>query len=148
MTTTYNAPSFANKNPVPDPGLAKASVNFRDIVTTTAALGLNDGGTFGYLPPNAVVVGGYAKFATAMDTNGAPTLTIDIGVTGAAQTFLAADTTARAGGTVSTIGKGYKNTSGAKEAITWLAHAAAATGAAGTIELHLSYFIEEPATSG
>jgi hypothetical protein len=147
MTTTYNAPSFSNKNPVPDPGLAKTTVNFRDIVTTTAALGLNDGGTFGYLPPNAVVTGGYAKFATAMDTASA-TLTIDIGVTGAAQTFLAADTTARAGGTVSTIGKGYKNTSGAKIAITWLAHAAATTGAAGTIELHLSYFIEEPATSG
>ena len=148
MTTTYNAPSYSNKAPTVTEGIAKVSLNFRDTVTTTAALGLNDGGTFGYLPPNAVVTGGYAKFATAMDTNGAPTLTIDIGVTGAAQTFLAADTTARAGGTVATIGKGYKNTSGAKQAITWLAHAAAATGAAGTIELHIPYFIEEPTTSG
>jgi len=148
MTTTYNAPGYTNKAPTPDPGLAKATVNFRDTVTTTAALGLNDGGILGYLPPNAVVTGGYAKFATAMDTNGAPTLTIDIGVTGAAQTFLAADTTARAGGTVSLGGKGYKNTTGAKIALTWLAHAAAATGAAGTIEVHIPYFIEEPATSG
>jgi hypothetical protein len=147
MTTTYNAPSYTNKSPVVTEGLARNLLSFRDVVTTTAALGLNDGGTFGYLPPNAVVVGGYAKFATAMDTASA-TLTIDIGVTGAAQTFLAADTTARAGGTVSTIGKGYKNTSGAKIAITWLAHAAATTGAAGTIELHLSYIVEEPTTSG
>lgn len=148
MTTTYNAPSYTNKVPVGDPGLGKVTNNFRDTVTIGAALGLNDGGTIGYLPPNAVVTGGYAKFATAMDTNGAPTLTVDLGVTGAAQTFLAADTTARAGGTVATIGKGYKNTTGAKIAITWLAHAAAATGAAGTIEVHLPYFIEEPATSG
>lgn len=147
MTTTYNAPSYTNKNPVVDPGYAKSIVAFRDTVTPTAALGLNDGGTFGYLPPNAVVLGGYAKFS-ALDT-GSPTLTVDIGVTGAAQTFLAADTTGRAGGTVATIGKGYKNTSGAKIAITWLAHAAASGGgAAGTMELHLSYFIEEPTTSG
>lgn len=148
MTTTYNAPSFTNKNPVVDPGYAKSIVAFRDTVSPSAALGLNDGGTVGYLPPNAVVLGGYVKYATALDTNGAPTLTVDLGVTGAAQTFLAADTTGRAGGTVATIGKGYKNTTGAKIAITWLAHAAAATGAAGTIEVHLSYFIEEPATSG
>lgn len=148
MTTTYNAPSYTNRAPVPTEGIVNGSVNFRDTVTTTAALGLNDGGTFGYLPPNAVVTGGYAKFATAMDT-GSPTLTVDIGVTGAAQTFLAADTTARAGGTVALIGKGYKNTTGAKVAITWLAHAAASGGgAAGTIELHVPYFIEEPATSG
>ena len=148
MTTTYNAPGYTNKAPVPTEGIVQATINFRQTVTATAALGLNDGGSLGYLPPNAVVTGGYAKFATAMDTNGAPTLTIDIGVTGAAQTFLAADTTARAGGTVSLGGKGYKNTTGAKIALTWLAHAAAATGAAGTIEVHIPYFIEEPATSG
>lgn len=147
MTTTYNAPSFTNNNPVTTFGLAKDIKAFRDTVTTTAALGLNDGGSVGYLPPNAVVVGGYVKYATALDT-GSPTLTVDLGVTGAAQTFLAADTTARAGGTVATIGKGYKNTTGAKIAITWLAHAAASGGgAAGTIEVHLSYFIEESATS-
>jgi hypothetical protein len=148
MTTTYNAPGYTNKSPVTTHGIARDMKSFRDVVTTTAALIINDGGNVGWLPPNAVVLGGYAKFATAMDTNGSPTLTIDIGVTGAAQTFLAADTTARAGGTVSTIGKGYKNTTGAKVAITWLAHAAAATGAAGTIEVHLAYVIEEPATSG
>lgn len=147
MTTTYDAPSYTNKNPVTTNVGAKEMLSFRDTVTTTAALGLNDGGTFGYLPVNAVVLGGYVKFATAMDTNGSPTLTFDLGVTGAAQTFLAADTTARAGGTVATIGKGYKNTSGAKIAITWLAHAAAATGVAGTIETHLAYFIENSATS-
>lgn len=151
MTTTYNAPSYTNNSPVPTQGIVKGIIAFRDTVTTIAALGLNDGGTVGYLPPNAVVVGGYVKFATAMDTNGSPTLTIDLGVTGTAQNFLAADTTARAGGiqkTFATTGVGYKNTSGAKLAITWLAHAAAATGAAGTIEVHLSYFIEDLATSG
>lgn len=151
MTTTYNAPGYTNKNPVAVHGEAKNIQSFHDTVTIGAALGLNDGGTFGYLPPNAVVTGGWAKFATAMDTNGSPTLTIDLGVTGAAQQFLAADTTARAGGVqkaLATGSYGYKNTSGAKLAITWLAHAAAATGAAGTIEVHLSYVIEEPATSG
>jgi hypothetical protein len=147
MTTTYNAPSYTNKSPIPVPGLGKSIQSFRDVVTTTAALAINDTGNFGYLPPNAVVLGGYAKFS-ALDT-GAPTLTFDIGVTGAGQTFLAADTTCRAGGTVATIGKGYKNTTGAKVAITWLARAAAsAGGAAGTAELHLAYVIEEPATSG
>lgn len=147
MTTTYNAPGYTNKSPITDPGYAKSVVAFRDTVTFSAALGLNDGGSVGYLPPNAVVIGGYAKFS-ALDT-GSPTLTMDIGVTAAAQTFLAADTTARAGGTVSIIGKGYKNTTGAKIAITWLAHAAASGGgAAGTMEVHLSYFIEEPTTSG
>lgn len=145
MTTTYNAPSYSNKSPVGGPGLGQAEYSFHDTVTITAALGLNDGGTFGYLPPNAVVTGGWAKFATAMDTNGSPTLTIDLGVTGSAQKFLAADTTARAGGVqqaLATTGYGYKNTSGADLAVTWLAHAAAATGAAGTIEVCLKYRIE------
>lgn len=147
MTTTTNAPGYTNKNPVPTEGIAKGTINFHDTVTIPGALALNDGGSVGYLPPNAVVTGGYAKFS-ALDT-GAPTLSIDIGVTGASQTFLAADTTAQAGGTVALIGKGYKNTSGAKIAITWKAHAAAsAGGAAGTIEVHIPYFIEELATSG
>jgi hypothetical protein len=150
MTTTYNAPSFTNKSPVTTTGLAKDIKAFRDTVTFTAALGLNDGGTVCYLPPNAVVLGGYVKFPIALDTNGSPTLTIDLGVTGTAQNFLAADTTARAGGvqkTFATTGVGYKNTSGAKLAVTWLAHAAAATGAAGTMEVHLSYVIEDSTTS-
>lgn len=147
MTTTYNAPGYTNKNPVAVPGHAKDIQAFRDTVTFGAALGLNDGGNVGWLPPNAVVVGGYAKFS-ALDT-GSPTLTMDLGVTGSAQAFLAADTTGRAGGTVSTVGKGYKNTNGAKIAITWLAHAAASGGgAAGTMEVHLSYFVEDLTTSG
>jgi hypothetical protein len=151
MTTTYNAPGYNNKNPVAVPGFAKSIQSFRDVVTIGAALALNDGGTIGYLPPNAVVLGGYLKAATAMDTNGSPTLTIDFGVTGTAQLFLAADTTARAGGVQKTFalaGVGYKNTSGAKLALTWLAHAAAATGVAGTLEFHVSYYVEDLATSG
>lgn len=145
MTTTYNAPGFNAVNPVAALGLAKQVQSLHDTVTNSAALGLNDGGTIAYLPANAVVVGGWMKVATAEDTNGSPTLTIDWGVTGAATTFLSADTTARAGGvqkTLATTAYGYKNTSGAKLAVTWLAHAAAATGAAGTLEFHLDYVIE------
>lgn len=150
MTTTFNAPGWTAKNPVAVHGEAKTIQSFHDIVTTTAALIINDNGNFGWLPPHAVVLGGFLK-ASAMDTDGSPTLTIDIGVTGSAQKFWAASTIAKAGGVDSTMavaGRGYKNTTGAKQAITWLAHAAAATGAAGTLELHISYVIEEPATSG
>lgn len=152
MTTTYNAPSFTLNKPMPYHGQAATAQHQRDTVTLTAALGLNDGGSIFYLPVNAVIVGGYAKFPTALDTNGSPTLTFDLGVTGTAQLFLAADTTARAGGiqrTFATAAYGYKNTSGAKLAVTWLAHAASATGpTAATFEVMLSYFIEEPTTTG
>jgi hypothetical protein len=145
MTTTYNSAGYAAKNPVISQGLARNVLSYHDTVTTTASLGLNDGGTLLSLPPNAVILDGWVNFATAMDTNVSPTLTIDLGVTGAAAQFLSADTTARAGGiqkTLATTAYGYKNTSGADLAVTWKAHAAAATGAAGTIEVSLRYVIE------
>lgn len=145
----YSSADFTNKAPVSAHGEASNVQSFRKTVVCAAAPATVDTINFGYLPPNAVVLGGYLK-STDMDTGG-PTLTLNVGIVGTAQLFFAASVAGQAG-TVDTglaaAGRGYKNTSGGKLLVVGTAQANATTPAAGTLELHLSYVIEEPATSG
>lgn len=147
--TIYNSTDFATKAPVAVHGEANNIQAFRKVVTCAAAPATGDVLNFGYIAPNAVVLGGYLK-CSDMDTGG-PTLTIDIGTTASAQLFWAASV-AGGNGTVDTtmaaVGRGYKNTTGAKQLIVGTAHANATTPAAGTVEVHLSYYVEDLSTSG
>ncbi len=131
-----------------------------DITTTsiTAAPAVNDIWQLGYLPPNAVVFG--AGFvASQMDTNGTPTLAIEIGDGG--YTGVAADV-ARYFPTATAVGRAatgadananftpngrvrlFKNTSGANLLVFATVTAIAATFQTGTFQFALSYVIDEP----
>jgi hypothetical protein len=152
MTATYQAPGVTKYGYVP-PGSGHGEANITQHLHATvycsAALGANDVMQFGYLPPNAVVTGAILKADTQLDSGGSPTLTMDLGVTGTAQLFKAAVTTvgrasgASADATIAGAGTLYKNTSGAKQLVYATAHAAAATGAAGTVECDIAYYVED-----
>ncbi|MGH6991979.1 MAG: hypothetical protein ACREEH_01445 [Caulobacteraceae bacterium] len=153
MATTYSAPGYtANYGRAGPTGFSKTPFQLHD----TAAVGspvINDVVNFGYLPNNAIVTACVLKAASQLDSNGSPTLTYDVGVTGTAQLFKAAVTTvgrasgASADATVAAAGMLYKNTTGADQLVIVTAHAGAMTGAAGTLELQLEYFFEPTAGS-
>ncbi|MGH7024513.1 MAG: hypothetical protein ACREEB_13125 [Caulobacteraceae bacterium] len=156
MTATYQAPNVTTFGYIPPgSGHGEASVtqHLHAKVYCSAALGANDVLQFGYLPPNAVVIGAILKADTQLDSNGSPTLTFDLGVTGTAQLFKAAVTTVgRAAGasadtTLAGAGALYKNATGAKIMVIGTAHASAATGAAGSVEADIAYFVEDTAGS-
>jgi len=144
---TYQSPAVANKNPVAVHGQRFNVQEFRQTVTCTAAPSTSDTLQFGYMPKGARVVGGYLT-ATDMDTNGSPTITLNIGDAGSAARLFSASTVAQAS-TLSleqTVGGlDYQYT--AKTLITGTAQANAATAAAGTVTLCLLYVVEDSTTS-
>lgn len=124
----------------------------------TAAPAVSDIWQLGYLPANAVVVG--AGFvASQMDTNGSPTLAIEVGDAG--YTGVAGDV-ARYFPTATAVGRAatgadananftpngrvrlFKNTSGAPILVFATVTAVAATFAAGTFQWEVTYLIDEP----
>lgn len=142
----YSSPDYTANAPVAVHGQAKNMQVIDEVVTISAALATTDTFNFGYLPPNAVVLGGWLK-ASAMDTNGSPTLTLSIAI--GATAVYTASTIGRAGGTDTTGfltgARGLKTT--AKTAVTGTVPAAAATGAAGTLELHIAYCVVDSPTT-
>ena len=144
------SPNVALKQPIAVHGDATDAQHLHAIVTVPAGnLTTGDSYQFGYLPPNAVVTGAVLKAATQLDSNGSPTLALNLGVTGTLSLFKAAVTTvgraagASADNTVAAAGYLYKNTTGAKILVTGAHSTGAATGVAGTLELSVSYFVEE-----
>lgn len=111
-------------------------------VTCAAAPSTSDTINFGYLPAGARIVLAVLE-ASDMDTNGSPTLTLNVGDSGDADRLFAASTVGQAG-TVSTAiaaaGDGYQYTT--KTLLTGTAANNAATGAAGTINLTVFYVVE------
>jgi hypothetical protein len=151
---TWNSDVYkASTPPGTGHGPYKISTQLHATVALPATAALNDVINFGYLPNNAVVVGAWLKAQSQLDSNGAPALTLDLGVTGTAQLFKAAiSTVGRAVGvtsdnTVATTGGVYKNTSGAKQLVIGTIHAAAATPVAGNLEACLEYFVEDASGS-
>lgn len=130
--TGYDAPPKGH-------GLKAAVYAFKATVTCTAAPSTSDTLNFGYLPKGATIIGGYIE-ASDMDTNGTPTLTLNIGDSGDADRYFAASTVGQTG-TASTsaavAGLGYTTT--ADTLVTGVAAANAATGAAGTVAVTLLY---------
>lgn len=150
MSTAYQTAIYANKVP-PNGGHGdyNSSVHLHAISGSISTWALGDTISVGLLPRNAVVVSASVKAASQLDSNGTPTLTLDLGVTGTAQLFKAAiSTVGRAAGvtadqTLAAAGVLYKNLSGADIAVLCTVHAAAATAVAGTLEFDLEYYVED-----
>ena len=144
---TYSSSAYTNKAPFPSHGIAgDVKVAYAD-VSCTAAPSTSDTINFFYLPANARIVMAVLE-STDMDTNGSPTLTLNVGDSGSASRLFSASTVGQAGTlstAIATAGQGYKTT--AKTLITGTAQANAATGAAGTVSLTVFYVVEESATS-
>ncbi len=153
MATTYSTSVYANSVPAgTGHGDFCTSTHLHAISGSISTWALNDTINVGYLPRNAVVVAAVIKSSNQLDTGGSPTMTLDLGVTGATQQFKAAITSvgrssANAGVTAdaSLVGPGYlyKNTTGAKLAVLVTVHAAAATPAAGALEVDIEYYVED-----
>jgi hypothetical protein len=146
--TTYSSTQYANNAPIATHGEFLSINHLHATVNFAAAPTTSDAFNFGYLPPGAVVTGATLKAAGQIDSNGSPTLTTNIGVSGTPQLFFAASTVGRTAGasvdvTMAASGRLYKNTSGAKQAVVGALGANPATGAAGSLELAISYFVEE-----
>ncbi|HEY5106591.1 MAG TPA: hypothetical protein VII73_07445 [Caulobacteraceae bacterium] len=149
---TWSSSLYNNKTPAgTGHGPYQLTQHLHATVSVPATLAANDVLNFGYLPNNAIVASMVLKAATQLDSNGSPTLSIDMGVVGTAQLFKAAITTVgRTAGASADIGTGlaaagylYKNTSGAKQLVIGTVHAAAATAVAGTLELDVEYYLED-----
>ena len=110
----------------------------------TAALVINDVIQMLRLPAGARVIGTTLKTAD-LDTNGSPTITLDVGDTGDVDRLIAAATVGQAGGAstslVSSTGQFYQYTT--ETVISVLVKAAPATGAtSGDIELAVQYVMQ------
>lgn len=154
MATAYSTALYAANTPAnTGHGDNTNSVHLHAVSGTIATWAAGDTIAIGYLPRNAVVVSCSLKAASQLDSNGAPTLTLSIGVTGAATVFKSAITTVgRAAGasadqTLSAAGVLYKNVTGAKIAVLVTVATAAATPVAGTLEADLEFYVEDAAGS-
>ncbi len=150
--TTYCSPGVLAKSSGQTHGEARSTNRMHETIALPATLATGDVISVGYLPPNAVVAGLNLKAPSQLDTSAAATLAFDVGTTATPQLFNAVSGVGRAAGssadtTLLPPGRLYKNTTGAKQLVIATVQAAAATPAAGSIEIEMSYFVEEPAGS-
>jgi len=125
-------------------GLAENSKVAYASVAVTTALAINDTVNFFYLPAGATIRSAYLRASVPLDSNGAPTLTIDVGDTGLTNRIFSASL---AGSSVSGsdavpvwLSLGYQYT--AATLISATVKAAGATKVAGSLTLHISYTVE------
>jgi hypothetical protein len=152
MASSYASPLYAQNQPAgTGHGPYQTTQHLHATSPVISTWAINDTISFGYLPRNAVVVSVVLKAASQLDSNGTPTLTLDLGVTGTPQLFKAAISTVGrvsgasvdTGNTLAAAGYLYKNQTAAKQTILCTVHAAAATPVAGTLEADVEYFIED-----
>jgi hypothetical protein len=150
MSTAYQTQNFAQNQPAgTGHGPFKLSTHLHAISGSISTWVAGDTIAVGWLPRQATVVSCTLKAASQLDSNGAATLAIDVGIVGTAQLFKAAVTTVghAAGASVDTTlaagGMLYQNTSGARVEVIITVHTAAATPVAGTLELDIEYYVED-----
>lgn len=139
---TYNSTNIQNRTPVSAGGHAGSVQTAYAEVVCTSAPTTSDTLNFFYLPANSRVLSATLE-ATDMDTNGTPTITLNIGDAGSATRYFSASTVAQAGTAAqatAVAGLNYKNT--AKTLVTGVPQANAATGAAGSVYLSIQYVVE------
>lgn len=142
---TYSATDY-DKKPTLTHGLAGNVKVARASVACTSAPSTSDTINFFYLPAGARVHLAVLE-STDMDTNGTPTLTLNVGDSGDADRLFAASTVGQAGAlstALATTGGDYLYAD--KTLITGTAAANAATGAAGTVILTVFYTVEGQAS--
>lgn len=154
MSTAYQTALFAANTPAgTGHGDYKTHTSLHAVSGAISTWASGDTIAVGWLPSNAVVTAAVLKAAGQLDSNGSPTLALDLGVTGTAQLFKAAVTTvghaagASVDNTIAAAGYLYKNTSGARQAVLVSVHTAAATAVSGTLEVDIEYYVEDAAGS-
>lgn len=145
MVNTYIASPI---QPTANHGQAGNQQTAYAIVTLTAAPGLNDVLDFGFMvPPNARIHSAILK-ASDMDTSTG--ILIDVGDAASGTRYFSSSTAGQAG-TVDTglaVGGRFYKTPAAKTKILGLIHTApSGTGSTGTVELSVSYVVEDSSTS-
>jgi hypothetical protein len=140
---TYQSQQVQDEMPVPSHGFGSSVYCQRFKVTTTGALTTSDTIQFGYLPIYARVVDAIIK-ASDLDTNGSPTLTLNVGDAADPDRLFAASTVGQAATAArATAATAFGYRYDAQTMITGAPAANAATGAAGTIELFVFYTVED-----
>ena len=117
----------------PGPSVSGGLVMLRYSITSTAAFNSADVLNFGVAPKGFRALQ-YALESTDIDTNGSPTVTINVGDSGSATRFFSAATVGQAGGvtnTITTTGHDFQFTD--DTLIVGAFAAGPATGAIGTI---------------
>jgi len=139
---TYNSTNIQNKTGIAAGGPAgNVNVAYAEVVTT-AALTTADFLYFFDLPANARVLAATLE-ATDMDTNGTPTLALNVGDSGSATRFFSASTVGQAGtASVASAVAGLHFKTTAKTRIVCVPSANAATGVAGSVYLSMLYVVE------
>jgi hypothetical protein len=147
MTAYLSDKATSPLAPSPTHGQAGNLQTLYCTVALTAALTTADTFAFFTLPANARVHAAILK-CTDIDTNGSPTVTINVGDAGSATRYFSASTVGQAGTvdvTMQAAGRLYKTT--AKTAIVGSVQANAATGVAGTLELVIHFVVEDSTTT-
>lgn len=138
---TYSSTAYSGVSPVAAHGLGGNVKAAYFEVTCTAAPATTDTINFGYLPAGSRVLSMTLE-STDMDTNGTPTLALNVGDSGSATRYFSASTVGQAGTAAvasAVSGLHYKNTD--KTLIVGVASNNAATGAAGTLSLSVIYIV-------
>lgn len=140
--TTYSSTQVTANNPMAAHGLASNVKVAYSSVATPSTLTTTDTLNMHYLPPGARVLYSILK-STDLDTNGSPTIALNVGDAGSASRYFAASTVGQAGTSgVSTAVGGIDFLNTAKTLVTIVPSTGVATGAAGTVELTQFYVIE------
>ena len=137
---TYSSPRYTANTPYPQSGSNYGTLLSQTAtVTCAAAPATTDTLNFFTMPKNSTVHLAVLK-SSDMDTNGTPTLALNIGDAGSASRLFAASTVGQAGTlstAIATTGAEYTYT--ADTVVTGVASNNAATGAAGTVTLTVFY---------
>lgn len=152
MSTAYSTPLYANKAPaLTGHGFFSSSVHLHATSGSISTWVAGDTINVGYLPANAVVVAAILKAPTQIDSNGAPALTLSLGVTGTATLFKNVITTvgrtAAASADATLAGAGYLYKAAAKIAVLITVGTGSATAVAGTLEVDIEYYVEDASGS-
>lgn len=138
ITANSGLTSVQGQKVFPSPAVSGGLVALRYSITSTAAFANGDVLNFGVAPKGFRVLYG-ALESSDIDTNGSPTVTINIGDSGSASRFFSAATVGQAGGVTTTLaaaGNDYQFTD--DTLIVGAFGAGPATGAIGTISVTLT----------
>lgn len=137
---------LTNRLPTAGPGMGASVKIYRaTLPLATGDLALNAVHNLMDLPPGVTVHHG-TIWATDMDTNGTPLLAFNVGTVATPALFFSATTVGRDGSASNVMARaGYGFTTTARTRVRAVVSAAAATAAAGTLEVVLFCTVNDPA---
>jgi hypothetical protein len=144
MATAYTSPRAVKKFPPRTATVAAGlTSNLYDVSGSISTWASGDTITFPALPVGAVVTGARLLPSNALDSNGSPTLHVEVGYAGAPAAFMAATAIDSAAVSANTMTAPLA----ADTPVVVTVSTAAATAAAGALALAVEYFVEPAAGS-